>query len=222
MFFDFACFRRRLWRAAATSRSRAALAMILIAASGGARAQDADIRQFRVGMPLAELPAEGYKQLTCLAADPPRAIGGWSGYTLCPADPAGGREIAFRYDDPGKDETRVAGQEVLMSLVLGPDGTVEAIRVRTDPGARLFRRKRGYIFGEQVMARYGEAGWACKDAPPGPGEEMVGGMFVRQHCEKVLGIRHLIVDRALYRGVGDGPGKFVSETSFVVRLVHGE
>ena len=203
--------------------SRAVLAAAtLVVMAGGAKAQDTDVRQFRVGMPLAELPTEGYKQFTCAAADPPRAIAGWADYKLCPADAAGGREVAFRYDDPGKDETRVAGQEILISIVLASDGTVEAIRMKTDPHARLFRRKRGFIFGEQVMSRYGEADWACKDAPPRPGEEAVGGLFVRQHCEKIIGDRHLIVDRALYRGAGDEPGKFVSETSFVVRLVHGE
>jgi hypothetical protein len=204
------------------SHAAVAAAAMLIATAAGAKAQDADVRDFRVGMAVAALPSSGYKQFACAGVEPPQAISGWGDYKQCPADAAGGREVAFRYDDPGKDETRVAGQEILISLVLGPDGTVEAIRMKTDPHARLFRRKRGFIFGEQVMARYGEADWSCKDAQPKPGEEAVGGQFVRQHCEKVIGDRHLIIDRALYREAGDGPGKFVSETSFVVRLVHGE
>lgn len=199
-----------------------ALIGAMIAVAAPARAQDADVREFRVGMPLSALPSEGYKQFACVGADPATAIGGWSDYNTCPADASGGREIGFRYDDPGRDETRVAGQEVLMSLVLGADGALEAIRIQTDPHARLFRRKRGYLFGEQVMARYGEADWACTDAPPGAGEAPVGGLFMRRHCDKTLGDRHLTIDRALYRGEHDGPGQFVSQTRFTVSLVRGE
>ena len=177
----------------------------------------ADVRGFRVGMPLSALPAEGYTGFTC-AADAAVRLAGWSDYGKCPADGAGLREVAFRYDDDAGHETKVAGQPVLLSLLMQRDGAVQAIRMGTDPSARLFLRKRGYLFGKQVMARYGEADWICHAAPPAGNEEPVGGMFLREHCEKQLEQRHLMIERELYRGKGTAADAFVSRSRFTVSL----
>ncbi len=39
--------------------------------------------------------------------------------------------------------------------------------------------------GLAVMNRYGPAGWNCTDFPAAEGETPVGGVFIKQRCEKV-------------------------------------
>ena len=176
-----------------------------------------DLRQFRLGMALSALPKTGYAEFHC--SNGGAVLTGGGDYAKCPADAAGRREVSFRYDDDGEHQTKVAGQPVLLSLILAGDGALQAIRMQTDPSARLFLRKRGYIFGEQVMARYGEEGWACTQVPPSGGEEPVGGLFVREHCEKSIEARHLVIDRELFRAKDKAENAFTSATSFTLSLV---
>jgi len=194
---------------------------LLAAAAARAQAAEADLREFSVGMPFSALPLRGYTDFACTAKADGAALKGWAGYRDCPADDAGRHEISFHYDDGGENETKVAGQPMRLSLLLGQDGTVEAIRMQTDPAVRLFQHKKGYRFGEQVMARYGAAGWACSDAKPSENEEPVGGMFLREHCEKTVDMRHLVVDRELYRDKRRSLAGFTSGTTFIVSLVKG-
>ena len=212
--------RRRTASLAAAGLVAVALGLAPLARAqpeGADAGEFADVRGFRVGMPLSALPAEGYTGFTC-AADAPIRLAGWADFGKCPADGAGLREVAFRYDDDAGHETKVAGQPVLLSLLMQRDGAVQAIRMSTDPSARLFLRKRGYLFGKQVMARYGEGGWICHGASPAGDEEPVGGVFLREHCEKQLGQRRLVVERELYRGKGTAADAFVSRSRFTVSL----
>ncbi len=172
-------------------------------------------------MPVSALPSRGYTGFACVAGGG-EALAGWADYARCPADAAGRHEVAFRYDDGGEQETKVAGQPMRLSLLLGAGGAVDGIRMRTDPAARLFLHKRGYLFGEQVKARYGETGWACAAGQPSGNEAGIGGVFVREHCEKTVGIRHLVLDRELFRNTDQAPGKFTSGTSFTVYRVAAE
>jgi len=196
----------------------ACMSVLLVAGAAGAQTAESDLREFSVGMPISALPSRGYTGFTCVAGNAD-ALAGWADYAKCPADTAGRHEIGFRYDDDGEHDTKVAGQPMRLSLLLGDDGTVDGIRMRTDPASRLFLHKRGYIFGEQVKARYGETGWACREEKPSGNEEGVGGVFVREHCEKTIGIRHLVLDRELFRRKDEAPGKFTSATSFIVTRV---
>ena len=212
----------------AHAKRPARLALVLLAAgscvAGPVQAADppTDLRDLTVGMPMSALPAHGYTALSCASSSGQRTpLGQWADSVKCVADDSGRREVSFRYD--AEEDTKVAGQPVLLSLVLGPDGTLDAIRMATDPAARLFVRKRGYIFGLQAMARYGEAGWSCIDQPPGANQTAVGGVFVHQHCSKTVGIRHLVVDRELFRrgsdaGRATGPADFTSASRLTIWL----
>jgi len=194
----------------------ASLSCLLATRPAEAQVQSADVREFRVGMPLSTLPARGYAELKCIADS--KSLAAWGDYQTCNQDAQGLREVGFRYDDDGGHDTKIAGQPVLLSLLFGQNGVVQAIRVRTDPSARLFLRKRGYIFGQQVMARYGDAGWSCTDMKPKADEEPIGGVFLSEHCEKAFGVRHIVMDRALFGTKDKGPNAFVSTTTFVVSL----
>jgi hypothetical protein len=202
-----------------------ALALMLMLPAS-LRAEENDLREFRVGMKVADLPAVGYTDFTC-ADQPSHQLTSWSDYASCPADPAGYRGIGFRYDDSvnprlrlgtGYGGTKVAGQPVVLALLIGTDSRVMAIRMQTDPGVRLFMHKKQFLFADQVKARYGEDGWACQDSKPKDGEEPVGGLFIHQHCEKSEGGRKLSLEQELYREAGHAVSDFVSTTIFTISL----
>jgi hypothetical protein len=199
--------------------------LLAMLAGGAARAQDAnDLREFHVGMAAAELPTSGYDAFTCTDG-PARELDSWADYTHCPADAAGRREISFRFDNAANpmahlnerfQGTLVAGHPVLLSLLIGSDAHVAAIRIQTDPKARLYLHKKAFLFADQVKARFGAEGWACRKAPPAPDEEPVGGLFMREHCEKTTATRHFILDRDLYRHNGQDLKDFTDQTTLLI------
>lgn len=184
-----------------------------------------ELRGFRIGMAVAELPAAGYTGLAC-AARPDTALDSWGAFRACPPDAATGlREVRFRYDDAANPlarlhdryaGTKVGGQPVLLSLLIGDGARVDGLRIRTDPGARLFERKRAMLFGEQVKNRYGEEGWVCTDAPPEAGEEPVGSVFIKEHCDKTTADRQFSLDRWLYRRAGEDLRRFSGGTAVTI------
>jgi hypothetical protein len=181
--------------------------------------EPADLREFRVGMRVEQLPASGYVGFTCAAA-PERKISGWGEWRVCPADAERLHEIRFRYDEttsrPGAEGTMVGGHPVLLSLLIGEEGRVDGLRIETDPAARLFLRKKAFLLGPQAMARYGEDGWICTEGEPTADEQPVGGVFIKEHCEKRTPTRHFIVDRALFRHPGQELRDFVGTTRITI------
>lgn len=198
------------------------------AAAAPAPSDRNDLREFRLGMSVADLPRSGYVDLTCadMPKDAPgRALQNWGDYRKCPAEPSGLRAVGFRYDESANplskvnsayEGTRVGGHPVLLTLLIGDghgdEGQVDGLVIETDPAARLYLRKKAFLFGDQVKARYGDEGWTCTEAKPAGDEEPVGGVFLKEHCEKTTATRHLILDRALYRRAGQNIRDFVSRT----------
>jgi hypothetical protein len=183
-----------------------------------------DVREFRVGMPVSDLPGSGYTEFTC-ADDPKHALTSWSGYQDCPADSSGLHAGGFRYDDSvnrraGIDDdyrgSKIAGHPVTIALLIGNDARVDGIRIRTDPGGPLYLRKKAFLFAGQVKARYGEQGWVCSDASPGPDEAPIGGVFIKRHCEKTAVGRRLVLDQELYRRPDQNLRDFVGGTQLTI------
>jgi hypothetical protein len=186
----------------------AALALLAGAASAAEDPLEGDLRDLRVGMTVAELPAEGYVDLACGSngGEPGVALDGWADYARCPPDPAGLHEVAFAFAPSplaalGErwEGTKVAGHPVIPSLLIDRQGVVEGIRIVTDPEARLYLKKKAFLLGIRVMGRYGRDGWTCAEGEPGDGKTPVGGMFIDRHCEKVFHDRRLILETDLYR-----------------------
>jgi len=195
------------------------LAGVLLAHPASA-ADGADLREFRVGMRAAELPAEGYTGFTC-ADDPARKLDGWRDFAACPADARGLHAVRFRYDEAANpaaamggqfEGTQVAGHPVVLTLLIGDDGTVDGLVIETDPKARLYLRKKAFHFADQIKARFGEDGWTCRNAPPAGDEEPVGGLLIKEHCEKTGDGRRLVLDRELLRHSGQELKDFVGMT----------
>jgi hypothetical protein len=204
----------------------AALALLAILAMGPALADvHKDLRTISVGMPIAELTDDPYAGFACAANR--GEISGWAAWRECPPDAAGVRAIAFGFDEaanplaPYNDRyqgTKVGGHPVLLTLLVGENGRIVGLRMDTDPSARLFARKKAFLLADQLKARYGESGWACTDSPPSDGEEPVGGVFVKEHCEKTIWGRHLVVDSALLRKAGEPLADFIDVTRAQILL----
>jgi mono/diheme cytochrome c family protein len=192
-------------------------------AAAGA-APENDLREFRVGMVVADLPAEGYVGLAC-ADEPARELQSWASYRTCPAGERGLRGVRFRYDeaayplaalDDKYEGTKVAGHPVLLTLLLGDDGRVEGLVIETDPEARLYLRKKAFLLAAQVKSRYGEEGRACRSQPPAADEVPVGGVLIKEHCEKTTGGRRLVLDQRLLRHPGQDLKDFVGATRLTI------
>lgn len=202
-----------------SARALAALALLGASlATGPARAEGNDLRDLRIGMTLDELPAAGYAGFACEAGP---ALRGWRDYRRCAPDAAGSRAVRFRYDEEENfrgsvndtyQGTKVGGHPVLLTASMDDAGTVRGLRIETDPAARLFFRKKAHLLGELAKARFGEDGWTCTDTPAAADEEPVGGVFVKQRCEKATPTRRYLLDRALFRRAGQDLRDFVSRS----------
>ncbi|MBV8399008.1 MAG: hypothetical protein JOZ17_09745 [Acetobacteraceae bacterium] len=192
-----------------------------------ARADESnDLREFRVGMKVEELPRAGYLDFSCAAA-PSKKLTGWQDYRECPADSAGLREVSFRYDESANtlakindqyEGTRVGGHPVLVSLLIDDQGTVAGLKIVTDPKARLYMHKKAFLLGQQAKAHYGEDGWTCTEAQPSADEEPVGGVFIKEHCEKTTPTRRILVERDLFRHPGQELKDFVGDSKVTILL----
>ena len=156
---------------------------------------------------------------------PERKLSGWSEYGQCPADRMGLHGVGFRYDDSTNElarinddaqGTKIAGQPVLLALLIGDDARVDGLRIETDPKARLYAYKKAFLFGQQVKARYGQEGWSCTNAPPAADERPVGGVFVKEHCEKTTATRRFLLDRQLFRHADQDLKKFTDGTQLTI------
>ena len=200
------------------ARGLAVLALGVPLLCGAARAEEYDLRDLRVGMRSDELPATGYTGFACETGP---ALQGWQEYKRCAPDAAGSRAVRFRYDEAENfrgsvndkyEGTRVAGHPVLLALLLDDAGIVKGLRIETDPAARPFLHKKAHLLGGLAKARFGEDGWTCTQAQPSAAEEPVGGVFVKEHCEKTTPTRRYLVDRALFRRPGEEPRNVVNST----------
>lgn len=210
-------------------RAASALALLLAGLPASAADQPArnDLRDLRVGMTVAEIPAGEYTDLRCLSA-PDTRIEAFSDYGRCPADAQGHHGIRFAFDEktnvlgPLDDKyrgTKVGGHPVLLTLRVGDESRVVGLDIETDDHTRLFLRKKAYMLGRQAMSYYGNDGWNCTHTPPGADEAPVGGMFLRDHCSKRFDGREIIVHRTFYRPIRAEPKDFVSATKIEIHSI---
>jgi len=200
--------------------SRIAIVALLLSLVTPAASQTGpkyDLRDITVGMSVSDLPDAGYVNLTC-ATDSNRTISNWSAWRDCPADENARRAVRFDFDpETSREGTVVAGHPVLLTALIDAKGTVTGLNIDTDPKARLYLRKKAFLFGNQVKSRYGAEGWDCKEQPPGSGEQPVGGVFLRELCRKSVSGRTLTVARELFRKPDQDAKSFVDQTQ--VRII---
>jgi hypothetical protein len=219
----------------------------LILAGAPARPQgkgDAgEIRGLKLGLKTQSMTTDGFDEFACGSnGGPPRQkLEGWSGFAKCAPEPSGLREVQVRFDDEleyvGKaiaDErytdqqgsTRVAGHPVILSVLFDEGGTLRALRFISDPRGTALERRMAHMLRLAVIDRYGPAAWSCTDFPPADGETPVGGVFLKQRCEKLTAERDLSLEAHFLRKPGQNAidpktheytsGQFESWTRFEI------
>jgi hypothetical protein len=192
----------------------------------------ATVWDLKLGQPVAAQPAPAeFRTFACGSnGGPPRLqLSGWADFARCRAEPSGLHEVYFEYDDEleyiarardlDREITRWAGTNevaypVIVSALFDSAGVLKAIRIVTDPrpdhrdhitAANLKKREDAYLLGAVMAARYEiDSARDCTTIPAAEGESAVGGLMVKQACEKSdTRRRQKVVIRAnLYRKPG--------------------
>jgi hypothetical protein len=141
----------------------------------------------------------------------------WGGFLKCRAEENGLHEVHVRFDDEeeyvglaiddplyaaGRTGTRVAGHPVILSVLFDDSGVLRGLRFVSDPRAEPTARRMAHLLRLAVINRYGAGGWTCVDLPPEGGETPVGGVFLKQSCEKKTPERNLFVSAHFLRKPG--------------------
>jgi hypothetical protein len=209
------------------------VAASLLAASAAAdMARRASVWDLAIGAPIAAQPAPAeFRGFACGSnGGPPRApLSGWADFKRCPPEPDGLHEVYFEYDDENEYVARAhdndleinrwagtaeLGFPVIVSALFDDSGVLKGIRLVTDARpehrnditeAKRRSREEAYLFGGIMAGRYQiEAGRDCTALPPAEGESAVGGLFVKQACERkdTSAHRRIVVRANLFRKLG--------------------
>jgi hypothetical protein len=197
------------------------VAALAVAGGAGAQAQSdpGEIHGLKLGLAAQAMTLDGWGQLACGSdGGPPRQeLDAWPEFKKCRPETSGLREVAARFDD--EDEyvakalgepsyaaqrtgTRVAGHPVILSALFDDGGILRVIRMMSDPRAAPAERRMAHLLGVAVINRYGADGWTCTDFPPADGESAVGGVFIKQRCDKTMPERALTVETHFLRKPG--------------------
>jgi hypothetical protein len=209
-----------------------------------ARAQTPDLGEIhglKLGLEAPSMSMGGFGELACGSnGGPPRQrLDGWAGFAACRAEPNGLHEVYARFDDEdefigraiddplyagGRTGTRVAGHPVILSVLFDDAGVLRGLRFTSDPRAAPVERRMAHLLRLAIINRYDPAGWTCADLAAEPGETPVGGIFIKQHCEKLTPERRMTLDARFLRKPGQSDidpttgdytsGQFESSTRF--------
>ncbi len=165
-----------------------------------------------IGQPISAQPAANeFRGFACGAdGGPPRQpLAGWDDFKRCRPEADGLHEVYFEYDDEleyiarARDLTREiarwagtteAGFPIMVSALFDPAGTLQGIRIVTDPrpehrndiaDANLRNVTMPTCWAARLAARLGiEASRDCTALPPAEGESPVGALLVKQSCAR--------------------------------------
>jgi len=224
-----------------------AVALVVQISSAGAqprtKTEPGEIRGLKLGLKAQSMMLDGFGDLACGSnGGPPRQrLADWSEFGKCRPEQSGLFEVYARFDDEdeyigkaieepryarGKTGTRVAGHPIILSALFDRERVVRGLRFVTDPRAAPHERRMAHMLRLAVINRYEPDGWSCTDLPPAAGETSVGGVFIKQSCEKFTPERYLIVEARLLRKPGQSdidpttgetrPGAFESSTRFEI------
>jgi hypothetical protein len=202
-----------------------------------------EIRGLKLGLAARSMTLQGFGDLACGSnGGPPRQkIDEWTDFGKCRPEDNGLHEVYIRFDDEddyvgraieepryarGKTGTRVAGHAVILSALFDRGGIVRGLRFVTDPRAAPNERRMSHLLRLAVINRYESDGWTCTNFPPAEGESPVGGVLLKQRCEKATPDRHLMVEARFLRKPGQAdidpvtgetrPGAYESWTRFEI------
>jgi hypothetical protein len=208
-----------------------------------ASADRGELRGLKLGLAAQALKLKGFGEIACGSngGAPRQPLDGWTAFGKCRAEDNGLHEVYVHFDDEGeyigravddpayargKGGTRIAGHPVILSVLFDRDGIVRALRFVTDPRAASHERRMAHLLRLAVFNRYDHEGWTCTEFPPAVGETAVGGIFVKQRCDKLIPGRHLFLEARFLRKPGQSDvdprtgdykaGQFESWTRFEI------
>jgi hypothetical protein len=178
-----------------------------------------EIRGLRLGLDARTMSTDSFGEFACGSnGGPPRQrLDDWSGFAKCRAEENGLHEVHVRFDDEDeyigkaiddplfaarKSGTRVAGHPVILSALFDPNGVLRGLRFVSDPRAAPSDRRMAHLLRIAIINHYDPAGWACTDIPAAAGETPVGGIFLKQRCEKITPERCMTVEARFLRKPG--------------------
>ncbi len=199
--------------------SAAALAFVATAAVAQTAGDPGEVHGLKLGLNAQSMTLDGWGELACGSnGGPPRQkLGAWSEFAKCAVESGGLHEVAARFDDEAEyigkaiDDplyaaqhtgTRVAGHAVILSALFDDGGVLRGIRMISDPRAAPPERRMAHLLRIAIVNHYGPAGWDCVDLPAADGETPVGGVFIKQRCEKVTAERAMTLETHFLRKPG--------------------
>jgi hypothetical protein len=206
----------------------------------------ATIWDLKIGAPIAEQPKPAaFRGFACGSnGGPPRApLAGWADFKRCPAEPDALHEVYFEYDDENeyvarahdndREISRWAGTHevtfpVIASALFDDAGILKGIRLVTDARpehrnditeANRKKREEAYNLGSVMASRFNmEPERDCVSQPPAEGEGSVGGLFVKQACERREAGHRIVVRVNLFRK----PGQSAFNPQMPTQLTQGQ
>jgi hypothetical protein len=220
------------------------LALAIPLAGLPARAQAPDLGEIhglKLGLEAPSMTVAGFGELACGSnGGPPRQrLDGWAGFVKCRAEASGLHEVYARFDDEdefigraiddplfagGRTGTRVAGHPIILSVLFDDAGVLRGLRFISDPRAAPIERRMAHLLRLAIINHYDPADWSCADLPAEAGETPVGGIFIKQRCQKVTPERAMTLETRFLRKPGQSDidpatgdytsGQFESATRF--------
>jgi len=230
---------RAAWHVCAT----AVLALAAHPALPQDKGDPGEVRGLKLGLKAADMTTDGFGEFACGSNGGPvrQKLDDWTGFMKCRPEPNGLHEVNVRFEDEKeyigraidddryteqRGSTRVAGHPVILSVLFDDGGTLRGLRFISDPRASPLERRMAHMLRLAVINRYGPGNWNCTDLPAAEGETPVGGVFVKQRCEKLTAERWLTVQANFLRKPGQNAidpktgeytsGQFESWTRFEV------
>lgn len=183
---------------------------------------EGDVRNLRIGMHVADIHSDDYRAVSCASTSDAESapLAAIQQFRECRADSRGLHPLRMHYApiQPWSQissrfsGTKIAGHPVNLWIDVDTNGRVQSIRAETDEAASRYLRKKAFLLGLRVKARYGRENWTCERAGPDQNKLRVGGMFIDEVCEKSLEGRRLILQTNLYRAQGQEADEFVGST----------
>jgi hypothetical protein len=211
--------RCRVIRRAHAACALFAIAMLACAAQAQTTPDPGEVHGLKLGLNAETMNTDDWGELACGSnGGPPRQhLDRWSEFKKCSPERSGLHEVYARFDDEAEyigkaiDDplfaseqtgTRVAGHPVILSALFDDAGVLRGIRMVSDPRGTPLERRMAHLLKLAVMNHYGPDGWTCKDFPPDPRETPVGGVFIKQRCEKTTSERAMTVEAHFLRKPG--------------------
>ena len=163
-----------------------------------------DLRDFKVGTSIEEVPERGYVNIRC---EDKTEILKWSSFKKCKKNSNNYHIITFEYDERFAvteefEGTQVSGHPVLINIAVDEKGVLQEININTDPKAPFYFRKQSHLLWLRVYSKYGSQGWKCSNKTPEKTHIKIGKKYINNKCVKPVKNKLITIQSQFYF-VGD-------------------